>query len=111
LVCEQVHEYRPKGREPVAEIPPPTAGYLLITLAQTENGKKDLGRLYRLLDIIKKYPGPNDVRLAIATPEGLVNLEMSNVTADYCPELQQQLTELVGEEGQLRFTPGFSNQP
>ena len=40
-----------------------------------------------------------EVRLAIATSEGLVNLEMLNVATEYCPELHRQLTQLIGEGG------------
>jgi len=104
LVCQQVRQYHPveEGLIPSLvepEIPPPRGGRLLITIAQTEDEEEDLARLYRILDIIKRYPGPNEVCLAITTSEGLVNLEMPNVATNYCPELHQQLTELVGEEG------------
>ena len=97
LVCDVVREYRPVVIAP--ETPPPTARCLLITIAQTENGPEDRVRLYRLLDIIRRYPGADEVRLAISTEEGLVNLEMPNITTNYCPELREQLAELVGEEG------------
>ena len=104
LVCQQVHQYRPEagvgeGLVPSLAEPSPKGRQLLITIAQTENEQEDLARLYRLLDIIRHYPGQDEVCLAIATSEGLVNLEMPNVTINYCPELHQKLTEIVGEEG------------
>ncbi len=104
LVCQQVHQYRPEadvgeGLVPSLAEPSPKGRQLLITIAQTENEQEDLARLYRLLDTIRHYPGEDEVGLAIATSEGLVNLEMPNVATNYCPELHQELVEIVGEEG------------
>ena len=102
LVCEQVEQYGPEevGQvEPVAQTPEVRKSKLVITIAQTENEEEDLERLHRLLDIVRRYPGEDEVLLTIATDEGLVNLEMPNVATSYCPELHQQLTDLLGQEG------------
>jgi len=104
LVCQQVHQYRPEagveeGLVSSPAEPSPRGKQLLITIAQTENEQEDLARLHRLLDIIRHYPGQDEVCLAIATSEGLVNLEMPNVATNYCPELHRELMEIVGEEG------------
>jgi len=104
LVCQQVHQYRPEagveeGLVPAPAEPSPRGKQLLITIAQTENEQEDLARLHHLLDIIRHYPGQDEVCLAIATSEGLVNLEMPNVATNYCPELHRELMEIVGEEG------------
>jgi DNA polymerase-3 subunit alpha len=98
LVCDQVHQY---PSEVTASIPETAAkaSRVLITLVQTEDEKEDRARLYRLLDIIKRYPGRDEVHLSIATQQGLVNLEMPNVTTRYCPEMHQQLIEQTGEGG------------
>ncbi len=100
LVCDQVRQYPP---EVIASTPETAvkASRVLITLAQTEDEKEDRARLYRLLDIIKRYPGQDEVRLSIATSQGLVHLEMPNVTTHYCSELHQQLIEQTGEGGLL----------
>jgi DNA polymerase-3 subunit alpha len=105
LVCEQAEPYNPEPAEqgpvqPIAKtVTQPQRHKLLITIAQTENTQGDLERLYRLLDIIRCYPGQDEVLLAIDTGDGLVNLEMPGVTTGYCRDLHQQLTGLVGEEG------------
>ncbi|HJX69571.1 MAG TPA: DNA polymerase III subunit alpha, partial [Dehalococcoidia bacterium] len=121
LVCEQVRQYNPEApvgeeltpsrlREQVGEglvpsriepeVPPPRQVgevRLLITIAQTADEPDDLARLHRILDLLRRYPGEDKVRLAIATSEGLVNLEMPNLTTSFCPELQQRLVGLTGE--------------
>ncbi len=102
LVCEQVDQYGPEevGQvEPVPQTPEVRKSKLVITIAQTENEEEDLERLHRLLDIVRRYPGEDEVLLTIATDEGLVNLEMPNVATSYCPELHQQLTDLLGQQG------------
>ncbi len=104
LVCQQVHQYRPEagveeGLAPSPAEPLPGGKRMLISIAQTESEQEDLARLYRLLDIMRHYPGQDEVELAIATSEGLVKLELPNVATDYCPELHRELAEIVGEEG------------
>ncbi len=108
VVCDQVRLYRPEEteqeeereeEEPVVDIAPPRKGKLRIIIAETENEQEDLERFRRLVDAFKRYPGQDEVLLTIATAEGLVSLEMPNVTTDCCAELQQELLGLVGEGG------------
>ena len=106
LVCEEVEPYDPEQAgqgpvKPIAEVvaSEPRRSKLLIAVAQTDNEQQDLERLYRLLDIIKCYPGQDEVLLAIDTGDGQVNLEMPGVTTGYCRDLHRQLAGLVGEEG------------
>ena len=106
VVCEQVQEYRGEEAKEVEEqteeqlpdLPAPRKNRLMITIAQTENTQEDLERFYRLLDVIRCYPGRDEVLLSIDTGDGLVNVEMPNVGTSCCPELTRQLAELVGEE-------------
>jgi hypothetical protein len=56
------------------------------------------------LNIIREYPGQDEVYLTIATKEGTLNLEMPNITTNYCTELRQELLslargKLIVEEG------------
>ena len=37
--------------------------------------------------------------LLCAGKEKIINLKLSNIYINYCPELHQRLVELVGEEG------------
>jgi len=112
LVCESVQQYRPgetgegAGEELVegdesqaAEASEVKRTKLLVTIWQTENEKEDLERFHRFLDIVKAYPGDDEVFLTVASGDGQVNLEMPNITAGYCPELHLELVGLVGQEG------------
>ncbi len=96
LVCDWVRPYQPEKAEPI-DVPLKKARRLLITLTQTDNEQDDLAKLRRVLETIQGYPGEDEVSLAIATNEGIVNLEMPAITANCCPELQHQLAELIGE--------------
>lgn len=107
LICDEVHQYHPEapvdeGLAP-SQIEPentsPKGCRLLIRLSQTDDEQDDRRRLHRILDILRRYPGKDEVHLAIATSEGLVNLQMPNITTSYCSELHQQLMELTGEDG------------
>ena len=72
---------------------------MLITIAQTENKEEDLARLQHILDVIRNYPGEDEVSLAVTSGTGQVKMEMPHFSTGYCPELHQQLAGLVGEEG------------
>jgi DNA polymerase-3 subunit alpha len=104
VVCEQVHEYQPQeATEKASEVTPDTAAVakskLVITIAQTDNEQEDLERFHRLLDVVRRYPGHDEVVLTIATGEELVSIEIPGVNTDNCPEVRRRLTELVGSEG------------
>jgi hypothetical protein len=96
LVCDQVQQHQLPETEPSI---PPRTHRLKVTLNQTEIEQDDLKRLHQILDIIIEYPGQDEVSLAIATEDGVVNLEMPNITANCCSELRHRLLSLVPEEG------------
>jgi DNA polymerase-3 subunit alpha len=52
-----------------------------------------------LIDILKDFPGQDEVNLCLIDDERMVNLKLSNIQTNYCPELHQRLVELVGEDG------------
>jgi len=113
VVCDQVRQYRPEEAEPeqeegrerlekersVMDFAPPQKSKLRVRIAQTENESEDLERFRCLMDVFKRYPGRDEVVLTIATAEGLVSLEMPNVTTGCCPGLQRELLGLLGEGG------------
>ncbi|MCX6000508.1 MAG: DNA polymerase III subunit alpha [Chloroflexi bacterium] len=104
VVCDHVEPYGPEeqgpeGGEVAAKPVTPAKRKMVITITQTENEAEDLERFRVALDVVGRYPGGDEVVLAVATCDGLVSVEMPNVTAGYCRELQRQLTELLGDEG------------
>ena len=59
----------------------------------------DIAYLHRVVDTLKDFPGQDEVNLCVVNGERVVNLKLSNIYTNYCPELHQRLIELVGEEG------------
>jgi hypothetical protein len=58
------------------------------------------------VDILRGYPGQDRVELAVATEEGVVRMELPNVSVGLCPELRQALVGLLGEDGLLEGGDG-----
>ena len=94
LVCEQVQQCQPEEDKP-SEVSPQPASCLLVTLAQTTDTQKDVEQLYKVVDLIREYPGEDKVSLAIITENGTVNMEIPGLTTHSCPELVQQLQQVV----------------
>jgi DNA polymerase III subunit alpha len=71
--------------------------HVLIDVNQSGDAEKDIERLHEIMDILKSYPGQDSVSLVIVGDGEITNLEMPNITIDYCPELARELSEIVGE--------------
>ena len=78
---------------------------LVISITQTSDEDSDTAYLQKLIATLKDFPGQDEVSLRVTNEERVVNLKLSNIYTNYCPELHQRLVELVGEEG-LRLEPG-----
>jgi hypothetical protein len=74
----------------------------MIDVNQSGDAEKDVECLHRIVDILKSHPGQDRVSLAVVGDGEVTNLEMPNVTIDYCPELAGELSEIVGE-GNIRL--------
>ncbi|HUV75554.1 MAG TPA: DNA polymerase III subunit alpha [Dehalococcoidales bacterium] len=116
LSCDRVRHYQPSDQEEEMPTPQPVeapavAGEtevsttpakrrrLVIRLSQTSDEETDKANLHQLVAILRDFPGQDTVRLSVANGEKVINLSLSNISADYCPELHQRLVELVGEDG------------
>ncbi|MCL0088167.1 hypothetical protein M1N86_02245, partial [Dehalococcoidia bacterium] len=55
-------------------------------------------RLRQVLAILEQFPGEDKAYLAIANSIGTVTLDLPTLGVSYCPQLHQQLAEIVGEE-------------
>ncbi|MFC1983714.1 DNA polymerase III subunit alpha [Chloroflexota bacterium] len=120
LNCDHVRRYQP-GAAPGEEVVTPqpadavkvpvvageTASYtaraesrrLVISISQTSDKDTDIAYLHKLIDTLKDFPGRDEVDLCVTNEEKIVNLKLSNMRTDYCPELHQRLVGLVGEAG------------
>lgn len=85
----------------VEETPPetlPTGNHrLVISITQTNDEESDIARLRKLGEIIKDFPGKDEIILRLETDDKVNNLQLPST--GYCPELHQRLAEVVGEEG------------
>jgi len=117
LNCDNVHRYQPQaaqGEEAVTpelgEAPvvveqtpsyaaPAKSRRLVISISQTSDEESDIVYLNRLIDTLKDFPGYDEVNLCVTSEEKVINLKLSNIYTNYCPELHQRLVELVGEDG------------
>ena len=103
LNCQQAQRYQPQ------DTPSPSKGggegerrHLIINLNQTGNAEEDIECLRKVISILHNYPGQDRVSLAIIVEDETTNLDMPEVTINYCPELASELSNILGE-GNLRF--------
>jgi len=125
LNCDRVSCYQPEanqGEEVVATQPSeaPAADEkittdsasaesrrLIMNISQTSDEASDVAYLHKLIDILRDFPGQDEVSLRIVNEEKVVNLKLSNMYINYCPELHRRLVELVGEDGlRVELTDG-----
>ncbi|MBL7125058.1 MAG: DNA polymerase III subunit alpha [Dehalococcoidales bacterium] len=117
LNCDYVRRYQPEasqGAEAVTSQPggepivaEETRAYnasaesrrLVISISQTSDEESDIVYLRKLLDTLRDFPGEDEVNLCVTNEERIINLKLSNIYTNYCPELHQRLVEMVGEEG------------
>jgi DNA polymerase-3 subunit alpha len=75
----------------------PQRRHVMIDVNQSGDAEKDVTCLHRIMDILKSYPGQDRVSLIVLGDGEMTNLEMPDITVNYCPELAGELSEIVGE--------------
>ncbi|MBT9148642.1 MAG: DNA polymerase III subunit alpha [Dehalococcoidia bacterium] len=78
---------------------PPPPRRVTISISQTEDVREDIARLQQVFAILEQFPGEDKVYLAIDNSIGTVTLDLPTLGVSYCPQLHQQLAEIVGKEG------------
>jgi DNA polymerase-3 subunit alpha len=116
ISCDNARHYQPaQEKEPIispepveVEVPveavtidtaPAESRRLVISVSQTSDADGDIARLDRIMAVLKVFPGQDEVQLNIANGEEVTNLRLSNIYTNCCPELEQRLVELVGQDG------------
>ena len=112
LSCDSVRRYQPEAApseetaaaEPseapvVAEEALVSSRRLIVTITQSGNKAGDIASLYRLIDTLKDFPGKDEVNLRVISEGKTIKLKLSDMYADYCPQLHQRLVEIVGKDG------------
>ena len=111
LNCDSVRPYQPEAtpseeeapaepsEKPAEEEAAVSSHRLLLTITQSGNKASDVAYLHNLVDTLKDFPGQDEVNLRVISGEKITKLKLSNMYANYCPELHQRLVELIGEAG------------
>lgn len=86
--------YQP-DEEPEPPPPPVPKRKIRITVAEGESKEADLARLKSLIDLVKQYPGKDNVFLRVEGVSGGSTMRLP--AAAYSPELHKRLAEIVGE--------------
>ena len=86
--------YQP-DEEPEPPPPPIPKRKIRITVAETDSKESDVELLKSIFDLVKQYPGKDDVRLRVEGSNGGNTVRLP--AAAYTPELHKRLVEIVGE--------------
>jgi DNA polymerase-3 subunit alpha len=81
--------------EPEPPPPPTPKRKIRITVAETDSKEADVELLKNIFDLVKQYPGKDDVRLRVEGSNGGSTVRLP--AAGYTPELHKRLVEIVGE--------------
>jgi DNA polymerase-3 subunit alpha len=68
---------------------------LIIELRQTADKDGDITLLNKIIDVLKEYPGTDEVRLNIVNGGDAIPLRLPNVKTVYGPELEKRLEEVI----------------
>ncbi len=85
------------AEETTPEPPPAVTHQLVISMKQTSDQESDIARLRKLNELIREFPGKDEVILRVENGKKIDILKLNNT--GYCPELHNMLVELMGEEG------------
>ncbi len=117
VICDDVKYYEPPIEDEVAAAPlkpqtavagpsavkaptpPPERRRLTIHIKQTTDAPGDISRLNKIIAALRTYTGRDEVRLNILNGGAAIPLKLPSIYTGYCPELRQQLVELIGEDG------------
>jgi DNA polymerase-3 subunit alpha len=69
---------------------------LVINLRQSEDSRKDLEYLQKMLEVLRRYPGNDSVQLAIRRGEEVTRLEVPDIKVDNSEALHRELTSHNG---------------
>ncbi len=79
------------------EVPLP-ARHLVLILKQTDDEVRDLSVLNDVTEVLKEYPGRDDVSISIDSEGRVVNMRLSKIFVRNCSELKERLVGIVGEK-------------
>ncbi len=96
LYCQQAQRYQhtePESKGSTEQ----KQRHLMISFNQTDDADRDVECLRKVVGILQDYPGQDTVSLIIRGGDAPTNLEMPGLNVNYCPELVQELSSILGE--------------
>jgi len=81
------------------EVSPVKTQRLFIRLKQTSDKAGDIASLHKITNILRDFPGYDEVNLMVDNEKKVFKLRLSGMRIDYCPELHRRLVEAIGEDG------------
>jgi DNA polymerase-3 subunit alpha len=67
-----------------------------ITLQQTSDADGDIRRLHQVLEVLKEYPGDDEVQLMVSNGKKIFTLKMGHVRIGFCKELENRVSNIAG---------------
>lgn len=102
LVCLSATLYQPRDIEEAPKDAEPSSSSrrrrrVKISLPTSHDAEADIARLRRLFEVLREFPGEDEVHLAIVSDEGVTKLDAPDMATSYCSELHQSLLDVIGE--------------
>ena len=72
---------------------------LVIHLKQTQEKTKDIASLHKITNILRDFPGYDEVNLVVDNGKKIFKLRLSGILVDCSSELHRRLVEVIGEDG------------
>jgi DNA polymerase-3 subunit alpha len=70
---------------------------LVININQSQETEKDIECLHKIMDILRGYPGEDEVSFIVINEDEATSLEIPQMTVNYCPELASELNNILSE--------------
>jgi hypothetical protein len=71
---------------------------LIVTLQQTNDADGDIATLHQLMDILKDYPGADELNLVVNNGTKVFRLKMGQIRVGCCDDLRRRIMQLVGDD-------------
>jgi DNA polymerase-3 subunit alpha len=109
LNCDSVRHYQPgmavseteetsQPTEAPIVVGPIETYRLVVSITQTSDEESDITYLNKLIDILKDFPGQDEVNLRLINDERMVTLKLPSIQINYGPELHKRLMDTEGAD-------------
>jgi DNA polymerase-3 subunit alpha len=72
---------------------------LIVIMHQSADANTDVAQLHRVMQVLRDYPGSDEVALSVSNGVTVFKLKMGQTRVGCCQELLRRVAEIVGEDG------------